>query len=133
MPPLKHRTIQPTARQSETTKPTLPTVTLSNERLSAIVQNISNARHLYVDRRVERRAERYPAEEVPQALLDGYEQEAVDVWNDMHPALLALWSEYRAGVKAYWEACAQMERDARAAMRAAREGVSVVTSGEVQA
>lgn len=73
--------------------------TSEQEQLRAAVVDISNARHIYVQRGVDRFVDRCNGNVAEEEITKRYQQ-GVDRWNEMHPALLALWQRYNALVDA---------------------------------
>ncbi len=69
------------------------------ERMRAEMYDIANARHIHVQRSVDRFVDRNNGNVSEQEITDRY-QLGVDQWNEMHPALLALWKRYNALVEA---------------------------------
>lgn len=69
------------------------------ERMRAEVHDISNARHLYVQRGVDAFVDRCGGHVSEAEIVKRYQQ-GVDQWNDDHPALLALWQRFNALVEA---------------------------------
>jgi predicted GNAT family acetyltransferase len=63
------------------------------DRLRAEVHDISNARHIYVQRSVDRFVDRNYGNVSEQEITNRY-QRGVDRWNADHPALLALWGRF---------------------------------------
>lgn len=70
-----------------------------HEQLHAAVHDISNARHIYVQRSVDRFVDRNHGNVSEDEITKRYQQ-GVDRWNEDHPALLALWRRYNALVEA---------------------------------
>lgn len=68
-------------------------------RMFAEVNDISNARHIHVQRAVDRFVDRNHGNVSEQEITNRY-QRGVDQWNADHPALLALWQRYNALVEA---------------------------------
>lgn len=69
------------------------------ERMRAEVRDISNARHLYVQRVVDRKIAHWRGN-VTEEWTTRWYQDGVDQWNEDHPALLALWQRFNALVEA---------------------------------
>lgn len=69
------------------------------EQLRAEVYDIANARHIHVQRGVDRFVDRNYGNVSEQEITDRY-QRGVDQWNADHPALLALWQRFNALVEA---------------------------------
>lgn len=69
------------------------------ERMAAEVRDIANARHIHVQRGVDVFVDRCGGN-VSAAEFGKRYQQGVDRWNEMHPALLALWERYNALVEA---------------------------------
>jgi hypothetical protein len=68
------------------------------EQLRAEVHDISNARHIHVQRGVDRFVDRNYGNVGEDKITKRY-QHGVNQWNDDHPALLALWQRYNALVE----------------------------------
>jgi hypothetical protein len=65
------------------------------EQMCAEVLDISNARHLYVQRSVDRFIDRCNGNVSEEEIAKRYQQ-GVDQWNADHPALVALWQRHDA-------------------------------------